>query len=189
MPDSTTIPEVCTPYHTYDIEYVAKVLSTDIEKGLNSQQVIERFQEYGSNQISGNGGVSPWKVLFRQIANALTIVLVAAMAIAFSAKDWVEGAVIGVVIVTNASIGFFQEYRAEKTMDSLRKMSSPTSRVIRDGNLVHIPTTNLVPGDLLLFENGDVVGGDARLIEQFNLEVDEALLTGESLPVPKYHCH
>ncbi|ORX97929.1 potassium/sodium efflux P-type ATPase [Basidiobolus meristosporus CBS 931.73] len=183
MSNPTT--EAPLPYHTYDIQDTAQKLDTNLEDGLSSQQVQERLQQYGHNQMSGNGGVSPWKVLFRQIANSLTIILVAAMAIAFSAKDWVEGAVIGVVIITNTTIGFFQEYRAEKTMDSLRKMASPTSRVMRDGNLAHISTNELVPGDILVFENGDVIGADARLFEQFNLEVDEALLTGESLPVPK----
>ncbi|KAK9727624.1 hypothetical protein K7432_001708 [Basidiobolus ranarum] len=185
MTKPTPVPEEPTPYHIYDIQDVAQRLDSNLEDGLSSQQVTDRLQKYGLNQMSGNGGVSPWKVLFRQIANALTIILVIAMAIAFSAKDWVEGAVIGVVIVTNATIGFFQEYRAEKTMDSLRKMASPTSRVMRDGNLAHISTNELVPGDILVFENGDVIGADARLSEQFNLEVDEALLTGESLPVPK----
>lgn len=89
------------------------------------------------------------------------------------------------VIIINTAIGFFQEFKAEKTMDSLRKMTSPTSRVIRNGHQVVVPTIDLVPGDVLYLESGDVVGADCRLFEVFNFEVDEALLTGESLPIPK----
>ncbi|ORX93774.1 potassium/sodium efflux P-type ATPase [Basidiobolus meristosporus CBS 931.73] len=173
------------PYHTYDVRKVVTELKTDTEDGLTSQEIKSRTEKYGANQMSGEGGVSPWKVLLRQLLNYLTVILIIAMCVAFSAKDWVEGGVIAFVIILNTTIGFFQEYRAEKTMDSLRKMASPTSHVIRDGNQIHISTTEVVPGDILLFENGDVIGADCRLFESFNLEVDEALLTGESVPVPK----
>ncbi|KAK9727371.1 hypothetical protein K7432_001904 [Basidiobolus ranarum] len=173
------------PYHTYEVRKVVEELNTDTDDGLTTQEVKSRTEKYGPNQMSGDSGVSPWKVLLRQLVNYLTVILILAMCVAFSAKDWVEGGVIAFVIVLNTTIGFLQEYRAEKTMDSLRKMASPTSHVIRDGNQIHISTTEVVPGDVLLFENGDVIGADCRLFENFNLEVDEALLTGESVPVPK----
>ncbi|KAJ1837380.1 hypothetical protein LPJ57_011443, partial [Coemansia sp. RSA 486] len=94
------------------------------------------------------------------------------------------GVLIG-VISFNTAVGFFQEFKAEKTMDSLRKMSSPTSRVLRSGQMAVVPTIDLVPGDVLYLESGDVVGADSRLFEVFNFDTDEALLTGEALPISK----
>ncbi|CAB4494542.1 unnamed protein product [Rhizophagus irregularis] len=107
------------------------------------------------------------------------------MVISFVFKDYVEGAVIAFVAVTNTLIGFTQEYSAEKTMESLRRMASPTTRVIRGDSLISVSTRDIVIGDIIVFEEGDVIGADARLFEVFNLEVDEALLTGESIPVAK----
>ncbi|KAJ2769229.1 hypothetical protein GGI18_005440, partial [Coemansia linderi] len=89
------------------------------------------------------------------------------------------------VIAFNTAVGFLQEFKAEKTMDSLRKMSSPTSRVLRNGHQVVVPTMDLVPGDILFLESGDVIGADCRLFEVFNFDTDEALLTGETLPISK----
>ncbi|KAJ1899156.1 hypothetical protein LPJ71_006038, partial [Coemansia sp. S17] len=89
------------------------------------------------------------------------------------------------VIAFNTAVGFLQEFKAEKTMDSLRKMSSPTSRVLRNGHQVVVPTMDLVPGDVLYLESGDVIGADCRLFEVFNFDTDEALLTGEALPISK----
>lgn len=105
--------------------------------------------------------------------------------LAFATGDYAEGGVILFIIITNAAIGFWQEFSAEQTMEALRNMSSPTSQVIRDEKRVTIPNNQAVPGDILIFEDGDVIGADCRLFEVFNLETDEALLTGESLPVQK----
>ena len=151
-------------------------------------------------------------------ANALTIVLLAALALSFGVQDFVEGAVIAAVIVLNTtyvsmhghgyaqnadvrSVGFFQEYRAEKTMDSLRQLSSPTALVIRNGESTAFPAKNVVPGDLVMIKDGDVVPADVRcsccsspsfvvaneshqlrMLYVSNLEVSEQLLTGESVP-------
>lgn len=106
-------------------------------------------------------------------------------ALAFATKDFAEGGVILAVIIMNACIGFWQEYSAEQTMEALRNMSSPTAKVIRDEVRTTIPNNQAVPGDIMIFEDGDVIGADCRLFEIFNLETDEALLTGESLPVHK----
>lgn len=85
----------------------------------------------------------------------------------------------------NAGVGFAQEFKAEKTMDSLRQMASPTSQVVRNGQAKTVPTRELVPGDIIILKTGDVVGADCRIIESFNMDIDEALLTGESVPVNK----
>ncbi|CAJ0833816.1 10045_t:CDS:10 [Entrophospora sp. SA101] len=157
------------------------------KRGLTNEEVIEtRFPIYGLNELSGQGNVNAFMVLAKQFLNALMLILMIAMIVSFVTKDYIEAGVIGFVAITNALIGFFQEYRAEKTMESLRKMTSPTARVIRGEASTFVPTNTLVPGDILVIEEGDVVGADARLFECQNLEIDEALLTGESVPVAKF---
>lgn len=107
------------------------------------------------------------------------------MVVSLAIKSWIEGGVIAGVIMLNIVVGFVQEYKAEKTMDSLRSLSSPTANVVRDGSTVNVPTIELVPGDLVELKLGDVVPADIRITESLNLETDEALLTGEFLPVAK----
>ncbi|KAI8598819.1 hypothetical protein EDD21DRAFT_381478 [Dissophora ornata] len=174
-----------TPFHTFTIDEVSERLKTSILEGLSSEEAAARLQTYGHNELEGNGGVKWYKVLLRQVANVLVCVLLIATVLAFATKDFAEGSVILFIIVTNAAIGFWQEFNAEQTMEALRNMSSPTAQVIRDETRVTIPNNQAVPGDILIFEDGDVVGADCRLFEVFNLETDEALLTGESLPVQK----
>ncbi|PKB99035.1 hypothetical protein RhiirA5_300499 [Rhizophagus irregularis] len=180
-----TFPVPPAPYHTLPVNQVSIHTKTDIDDGLTPQEAAQRLELYGFNELSGQGNVSVFAVLYRQIVNALTLVLVIAMVISFVFKDYVEGAVIAFVAVTNTLIGFTQEYSAEKTMESLRRMASPTTRVIRGDSLISVSTRDIVIGDIIVFEEGDVIGADARLFEVFNLEVDEALLTGESIPVAK----
>ncbi|KAF9185412.1 Na+ ATPase [Haplosporangium sp. Z 767] len=174
-----------TPFHTFTTDQVAEHLKTSILEGLSSEEAAERLRIHGPNELEGNGGVKWYKVLWRQIANALVTVLLIATALAFATQDFAEGGVILFIIVMNAAIGFWQEFNAEQTMEALRNMSSPTAQVIRDETRVTIPNNQAVPGDIMIFEDGDVIGADCRLFEVFNLETDEALLTGESLPVQK----
>jgi P-type E1-E2 ATPase len=108
-----------------------------------------------------------------------------AMVASFAIKSWIEGGVITFVILLNIVVGFFQEFSAEKTLNSIRALGSPTARVIRGGESEVIPTKLLVPGDIVELTTGTSVPADIRLIEAVNLETDEALLTGESLPVAK----
>ncbi|KAF7308997.1 Sodium transport atpase [Mycena kentingensis (nom. inval.)] len=166
-------------------DVILQKLNTNNHDGLSEADAEKRVEEYGENQLDSHSSVSAINVLIRQMANALTLVLIAAMALSFGVQDWVEGAVITAVIVLNVTVGFFQEYRAEKTMDSLRSLSSPTAVVVRGGETKIIPARFLVPGDLVLIKLGDVVPADLRMLSVTNLEVDEALLTGEALPVQK----
>ncbi|ELU43434.1 calcium-transporting ATPase 3 [Rhizoctonia solani AG-1 IA] len=173
-------------WHVLTPAAVARHLSTDTELGLTGQVVAERIAQYGKNQLKEPEGVSVLKVLLAQVANALTLVLVGAMALSFGVNDWVEGGVITAVILLNITVGFWQEYKAEKTMDSLKSLSSPTANVIRNGGGAEsVPSTELVPGDIVVVRTGDVVPADLVLILAQNVEIDEALLTGESLPVSK----
>ncbi|KAK9474664.1 uncharacterized protein V1510DRAFT_274209 [Dipodascopsis tothii] len=170
------------PYDT-----VAAELSTSLETGLDPADAKRRLDQYDENKLDGGEGVPMWKVLLKQAANAMILVLLLAMGLSYGVNDYVEGGVITAVVVLNITIGFVQEYRAEQTMDSLRSLSSPTATVYRDGNLEHIPSIQVVPGDIVEVKTGDVIPADLRLFETMNLETDEALLTGESLPVLKDH--
>uniref|UniRef100_A0A0W0G514 P-type Na(+) transporter n=1 Tax=Moniliophthora roreri TaxID=221103 RepID=A0A0W0G514_MONRR len=184
---STNRPYGALPESTHAINglEVVRHLNSHSTNGLSEAEATERLTEHGENILDGGGGASPFKVLFRQVANALTLVLVAAMALSYGVRDWVEGAVITAVIAINVLVGFFQEYKAEKSMDALRSLSSPTANVIRDGQVVSVPAKNVVLGDIVNIKMGDVVPADLRLVSVSNLEIDEALLTGEALPVQK----
>lgn len=107
------------------------------------------------------------------------------MALSYGVTDYIEGGVITAVIVLNVGIGFYQEFQAEKKMDSLRSLSSPSAAVLRDGNIVTVPSAEVIPGDIVHVKAGDTVPADLRLLETMNLECDEKILTGEAIPVAK----
>jgi Na+-exporting ATPase len=123
------------PKHPFllNIEETAKALGTDVDKGLTSQQVSQAQQKYPKNELDVGEGVAWYKILTKQVLNAMIIVLVFAMALSFGIKDFIEGGVLVFVILLNVTIGFWQEYRAEKRMDALRALSSPSAMVLRDG--------------------------------------------------------
>ncbi|KAI6802969.1 Na(+)/Li(+)-exporting P-type ATPase [Hortaea werneckii] len=173
------------PPHSLPWKTVAEELKTDTDVGLTGNETKSRLEEYGKNELGETGGVNPGKILLRQIANAMTLVLIMAMAVSFGIRSWIEGGVIAGVIGINIVVGFIQEFQAEKTMDSLRSLSSPTANVVRDKQNVQVSTTEVVPGDMVELKTGDTIPADVRLVEAVNFETDEALLTGESLPVRK----
>ncbi|WBW71301.1 P-type ATPase, potassium exporting Cta3 [Schizosaccharomyces osmophilus] len=173
------------PIHFSSIEDAEIQLQTSVQSGLPSQTAHERISEYGENRLQSDKGVSAWNIFFRQVLNAMCVVLILAAALSFGTTDWIEGGVISAIIVLNVVVGFVQEYKAEKTMDSLRSLASPMAHVIRDGKQETIESHMLAPGDIATLKTGDVVPADIRLVETINFETDEALLTGESLPVVK----
>ncbi|KIW85125.1 potassium/sodium efflux P-type ATPase, fungal-type [Fonsecaea pedrosoi CBS 271.37] len=173
------------PAHALGRDDLVQQLDTSVGIGLTPTEASQRLQTYGRNELDDGPGVQPLKILLRQIANAMMLVLIMAMAVSFGIQSWIEGGVVTAVILLNIVVGFFQEFQAEKTMDSLRSLSSPTATVVRDGSNLTIPTAELVVGDLVELKVGDTVPADIRLIESINFETDEALLTGESLPVAK----
>ena len=173
------------PAHALKWPQVVEELKADAEDGLSSADAKARLEEYGRNELGDTGGVNPGKILVRQVANAMTLVLIMAMAVSFGIKSWIEGGVVAGVIAINIIVGFTQEFQAEKTMDSLRSLSSPTAVAVRDGKAESISTQEIVPGDLVELKTGDTIPADIRVIEAVNFETDEALLTGESLPVRK----
>ncbi|KAF3481383.1 calcium-transporting ATPase 3 [Arthroderma uncinatum] len=173
------------PAHGLQYETVIEEIRSDPKNGLTASEAQYRLEQYGRNDLGNIDSGHPAKILLRQIANAMTLILMMAMAVSFGIKAWIEGGVLAAVILLNIGIGFVQEFQAEKTMDSLRSLSSPTACSIRDGTQITIPTAEIVPGDIVEMKTGDTVPADIRLIEAINFETDEALLTGESVPVRK----
>ncbi|KAB8346131.1 hypothetical protein FH972_023177 [Carpinus fangiana] len=173
------------PAHALPYDTVIEEIGTSSDDGLREAEAKKRIDEYGPNELGDADPVNVGKILLNQIANAMTLVLVLAMAVSFGIKSWIEGGVIAGVIGINIVVGFVQEWKAAKTMDSLRSLSSPTAVVVRDGQAVTVPTREVVPGDMVEVKTGDTIPADMRIIEAMNFETDEALLTGESLPVEK----
>jgi Na+-exporting ATPase len=171
--------------HALSIDDVARCLATDQYTGLATNETVNRREKYGRNKLETSGGVTWWQILIRQVANSLTLVLAIAMIISYATLDYIEGGVISAVIILNIVVGFFQDYRAEQTIQSLRAMAAPLCKVIRDGVLSTIKADELVPGDVVQLAVGDIVPADLRLIDTINLASDEALLTGESKPCSK----
>ncbi|KAJ5103539.1 ATPase P-type K/Mg/Cd/Cu/Zn/Na/Ca/Na/H-transporter [Penicillium argentinense] len=173
------------PAHTLTHEAVIRELGTGLDDGLSPEEAKQRLLDYGPNKLDEDEGVSVIKILVRQVANAMMLVLILAMAVSFGIQSWIEGGVISAVIILNIIVGFFQEYAAEKTMESLHSLSSPTGTVSRGGQTISVPSAEIVPGDMVELRTGDTIPADIRLVEAVNFETDEALLTGESLPVQK----
>ncbi|MBI3928995.1 MAG: cation-transporting P-type ATPase [Armatimonadetes bacterium] len=170
----------------------AASLGADLESGLSEEEVRRLLAEHGPNEISSGEPISPWKLLLRQFQDLMVIILVVACSIAV--LGWIlEGAqglpadaiVIGAIVVLNAALGFVQEYRAEKTVEELKKMASTATRVVRGGRTLSVDQTELVPGDIVLLDEGDRVPADLLLFRAERLQVDESLLTGESTTVSK----
>lgn len=154
--------------------------------GLATNEASSRRDKYGRNKLETSGGVTWWNILVRQVSNSLTLVLVIAMVLSYATLDFIEGGVINAVIILNIVVGFFQDYRAEQTIQSLQAMAAPVCKVVRDdGTISTVKADELVPGDIVHLTVGDIVSADLRLATSTNLATDEALLTGESKPCSK----
>ncbi|KIW89894.1 potassium/sodium efflux P-type ATPase, fungal-type [Cladophialophora bantiana CBS 173.52] len=173
------------PAYSFSTSSITGELKTDATRGLDQDEAAARLLQFGRNELEKAGGVHPIKILIHQTANAMTLVLILAMAVSFGIGSWIEGGVIACVILLNITVSFFQDYSAEKTMESLRALCSPTAKVVRDGETKTVVTAEIVPGDLVEMRMGDLLPADVRLLEAVNFEVDEAFLTGESLPIRK----
>ncbi len=154
-------------------------------KGLSNEEAAKRLERYGPNQLEEKNKVTPFKVFVRQLANVIVWVLAAAAVIALLAHEVINfWAIIGIILFV-ILMGFLQEYRAEKAMEALQKFVQPITRVRRGGTLKEIPSKDVVPGDVLVLESGDMVPADALVMEMIGLRMEEAALTGESVPVSK----
>lgn len=153
--------------------------------GLSQKEAGERLQKHGPNEIQAAKRISAWEILLEQFKNILILILLGATVLSLFLGHGVESIVIAVIVLFAVFLGFFQEYRAERAIEALREMAAPTASVLRDGEEVKVPARELVPGDVILMHTGDRIPADGRVLESVNLQVDEAALTGESVPVEK----
>ena len=164
---------------------VAAALATDPTRGLAAPEAAARLLRHGRNELVERGKKPPWRLLVEQFTNAMIVVLVVAGVITALLGDLKDTFIILAIVVLNGIVGFVQEYRAEQALDALKRMASPTARVVRDGETLLVPAPELVPGDLVRLDAGDIVTADMRLLEVRALRINEAALTGESEPAEK----
>lgn len=172
-------------YHSFSVEETFTLLNTD-ENGISDSEAESRLKKYGLNELVEEKKTTPLEIFINQFKSILIVILVIAAGISgLILHEYTDMAVILIIVVLNSIIGFFQEYRAEKAVEALKKMVSPTCRVIRDGAIKEITASTVVPGDILVIQDGDRIPADGRLIEAYNLKIDESPLTGESSTVTK----
>ena len=162
-------------------------LRVEAASGLTSVEAQRRLAEHGSNELIDRGAKSPWKILWEQFTATMVLILVAAAAISMVVGDLKDAVAILAIVVLFGLLGFAQEYRAEQAIAALRKMSVPSVKARRDGTIIETAATQLVPGDVVRLEAGNVVPADGRVVESANLRIQEAALTGESEPIEKRH--
>ncbi len=174
-------------WHLKDALEVAQELKTDLNQGLTEEEAKIRLEKYGPNQIEEKGKRSPIFIFLSQFNDLIVIILIAAALISgFLLKEWLDASAILTILLLNAILGFIQEFRAEKALEALKKLTAPTAKVIREGKEKEISASELVPGDLVLLEAGDHVPADGRVVSSAACQVNEATLTGESQPVKKF---
>ena len=184
-------------YYKEEVKEVFRELASS-EKGLSEKEAEKRLEKYGRNEITQKKKISKLKIFINQFKSFLILILVLAVIISAIVgyteylnqgnsliSHFVDSIVILIIIILNALFGFFQEFKAEKSIEALKKLGGLKCKVFRDGKIKEIFAYLVVPGDILVLEEGDKVGADAKLLEEVELNVDESLLTGESVPVSK----
>ncbi len=172
-------------WHQAEVAEVLRYFGSDADRGLSTTEARRRLTEFGTNELAEIERISPWAILAEQFKNALIIILLVAVALSAFLGHTVEALAIAVIVIFAALLGFFQEYRAERALEALRHLAAPTATVLREGKELAVPARELVVGDVIFLRMGDKVPADGRLIETANFQVDEAALTGESIPVEK----
>lgn len=174
--------------HNLTKDEVLKELNTNLQTGLTDEQVNQKLQNEGYNELQEGKKKSIIVKFFEEFADILIIILLiaAVVSVIVDPEEWVESVIILVVVLVNAILGVAQEARAEKSLEALKKMSSPNAKVLRNGKYISIPSREVVKGDIILIEQGDFIPCDGRILESSSLKVDESSLTGESVSVEKY---
>ncbi len=172
-------------FYTQSVADVSGQLDVDPERGLTSEQAAARLTEQGPNELVQMGGRSPWRILWEQLSGAMVVLLLVAVVVSLVLHEYVDAVVILAIVLINAVLGFVQDYRAEKALAALKKLSVPIVRVRRDGVVLELSARDLVPGDIVLLEVGNYVPADCRVCESVNLRIQESALTGESEAVQK----
>ncbi|MES2144636.1 MAG: cation-transporting P-type ATPase [Pseudomonadota bacterium] len=173
------------PPHALGWSEVVAGLQSSVDQGLTSGDATARLARHGPNRLQARRPVSAVQLFLKQVINPVVLLLASAVAVALVFDDRIEAVAIGVVIAINTVIGFVTELRATRSMEALRRLGTLATRVRRDGRVMVLPAEDMVPGDIVLLEGGDAVTADLRLIEASGLSADEAVLTGESVPIDK----
>lgn len=172
-------------WYNKSVNAVSQELQLDASSGLSSEQAAERLAKHGANELKEKQGESLFTKIIKQLKDFLVIILIGASIVSGIVGEISDAIIIIAIVIINAVLGVVQEGKAEQALAALKKMSSPNARALRNGTLQIIPARELVPGDVVLIEAGDSIPADLRLIESVNLKVEEASLTGESVPVDK----
>ncbi len=172
-------------WYKIDPLIVVKELNSDVTLGLSSLEATTRLQQYGPNEVSAGKKTSAWKIFLAQFKNILIVILIVAVGLSIILGHTIEAIAITAILLFAVVLGFLQEYRAERALEALQQMAAPRATVVRDGHEFEIPAREIVPGDVILIRAGNKIPADARLLEAFNLKVEESPLTGESVPSEK----
>ena len=177
--------EISISWHTLSGTDVLQELETPVEEGLSTAEVKKRQEKFGPNELTEAPPTTFWEMLWAQINNFVIYMLLGAALISILLGDEIEAIAIIAIVILNAIMGIIQESRAEAALAALKKLAAPEASVLRDGRRVTAPASQLVPGDIVFLEAGNYIPADVRLLEAVNLRIDEASLTGESVPVEK----
>ena len=177
--------DLSVTWHALSATDVLQQLETPEETGLTVDEVKARQEKYGLNELIEKKRTTFWEMLFAQLNNFVVILLIVASVISALLGDYIEAGAILTIVVLNAILGIVQESRAEEALAALKKLAAPEAQVLRDGHRVSVPAAQLVPGDIVFLEAGNYIPADIRLLEAINLSIEEASLTGESVPVKK----
>ena len=172
-------------WHALEVELVLENLDVPVESGLSSAEAKNRLEKFGYNELREQAGRTFWQKLWEQINSFVIWLLISAAVISAVLGDWVEAGAILLIVVLNAIMGIIQESRAEASLAALKKMAAPEAQVLRNGHRIMVPSRELVPGDIVFIEAGNFIPADIRLLDAVNLSIDEASLTGESMPAKK----
>ena len=172
-------------YYSQPVSETVQDLQSNLAAGLSGQEAEKRIQEHGPNRLEGAKGKSLLQMALEQLKDFLVLILIAAAVISIFLGEELEGIVILAIVVLNTFLGVYQENKASNALKALKEMASPHAKVLRDGQVMEIASQDVVPGDVVILEAGDYIPADLRLIETVNLKIDEAALTGESVPVEK----
>ena len=172
------------PWHALSADEVLEHLKVQ-ENGLTDAEAAERMEQYGPNQLTEAPRPGFLQLLWEQFNNFIVILLIVAALISALLGEWIDASAILAIVVLNAVLGIVQERRAEEALAALQKLAAPEAHVMRAGKRTTVPARELVPGDIVFLEAGNHIPADLRLLEAFNLQIEEAALTGESLPVKK----
>ena len=172
-------------YFNQSAEDTAKALGVDLSTGLTKKEADERSARYGKNRLEGGKEKTVFQMALEQLKDFLVIILIIAAVISVALGETLEGVIIIAIVVLNTILGVYQENKASNALKALKEMASPHAKVLREGEIIQVASSDVVPGDIAILEAGDYIPADLRLIETVNLKIDEAALTGESVPVEK----